>query len=314
MYTESICNVNRLTSPVFDLFLFAVFISAIPHPRTRWYEEWLILTIVYSVGTILVIARFLKPVFDLLKVDIQSKVVSGGIILSTVAPRIGGYALSRGFGIGRIGYVFDRNIGDEMVRFRRDLRKMYVTNSEVAVASPQKAELLADIKRTHSKIRRRHAIGEILIGVGVGILALLVGSISFLAGVGLLLSLYLLMFPLSMALRRVVVDKLAYPVEMVDVEAEEIRYPPRIATLGFMQGWNRMLLQNEAVIHKLILVSFIKGEFILGYERGEELIERVLTGDVELEEAFDELVEEELGEDTTESRWFRRFVERFIGI
>jgi hypothetical protein len=303
-----------VASEIIHLLFLTVFLSVIPYPRRQLYEEGFVLLVVWVIASLFVITQFLKPSFDLLKVDIQSKLVSGIIAISTISPRIGQYVLSRGYGIWRIRRAFDSNVGDEMLRFRRDLRRMYVTNTEVTDGPPKKGELLAEIKRTHSRIRRRHAIGEVLVGVGVGIMALLVGRMSFLAGVSLMLSLYLLIFPLSMALRSVVVDTLAYPVEMVDVEDESIQYPPRTATLGFMQGWNRMLLTNEAIIHKLILVSFVKGEFVLGYERGEELIEEVLTGEIELEEAFDKLVNEELGEETLEARWTRRIIKKLFGV
>ena len=296
------------------LLLLTLFLSVTPYPRRQLYEESLVITATYGIAALIIIARVLHPVLNLLKIDTQSKAVSGAIALSTVAPRVGDYVLSHRIGIWRLKHAFDNNVGEEMIAFRRDLRRMYVMNSEVAEGSPGKGELLADIKRTHSKVRRRHAIGEVFIGVVVGVVALLVGQISFLGGVGLLLTLYLLIFPLSMALRSIVVDTLAYPVAMVDVENESIQRPPRTATLGFMQGWNRMLLKNEAIIHKLILVSFIKGEFVLGYERGEELIESVLTGELELEEAFDRLVHEELGEETFEGRWVRHLFKRFLGV
>lgn len=301
-----------MASEIIHLLFLTVFLSVIPHPRRQLYEEGFVLLVVWVIAALFAIAQLLKPFFDLLKVDIQSKLVSGVIAISTISPRIGQYVLSRGFGIWRIRHAFYSNVGDEMLHFRRNLRRMYVTNTKVSDGTPEKGELLADVKRTHSRIRRRHAIGEILVGVGVGLIALLAGRISFLAGVGLMLSLYLLIFPLSMALRSVVVDTLAFPVEMVDVEDESIQYPPRTATLGFMKGWNKMLLTNETVIHKLILVSFVKGEFVLGYERGEQLIEEVLTSEMELEEAFDKLVNEELGEETLEARWIRWILKKFF--
>ncbi|WP_256545922.1 hypothetical protein [Halobellus inordinatus] len=303
-----------MASKVIHLLLPVLFLFLIPYPRRKICEVGFVILVAYGVAALFIVGQFLKPFFDLLKVDVQSKLVSGAIVISTVSPRVGKYILSREYGVWRIRHAFNSNIGEEMVRFRRDLRKMYVTNTEIAEGTLDKGELLADIKRTHSQIQRRHAVGEILVGVGVGIIALLVGQVSFLAGVGLMLSIYMLIFPLSMALRSVVVDTLAFSAEMVDVESESVQYPPQPATLGFMQGWNRMLLTNEAVIHKLILLSFTMGEFVLGYERGEQLIEEVLTGELELEEAFDKLVNEELGEETVESRWIRQMIEKFLGV
>lgn len=301
-------------SEIVNLLFLTAFLSFLPSPRLRLYEETIVLVTTHGIGALFVLAQVLEPVLSLLKIGFQSKLISWAIAISTVAPRMGKHVLSREVGVWRIRHVFDRRVGDEMLQFRRDLRQMYITNSEMSGRSPGKGSLLADIKRTHSTIQRQHTVGEILIGVLVGIAALIASRISLLAGVGLLLSLYLLIFPVSMALRSIIVDTLAFPVEMVDVEDEAIQYPPRAATLRFMQGWNRMLLQNEAIIHKLILLSFIKGEFVLGYERGEELIESVLTGELELEEAFDNLVAETLEEETTKARWTRRLVKRFLGV
>ncbi|WP_188423315.1 hypothetical protein [Haloferax sulfurifontis] len=238
------------------------------------------------------------------------------IVISTFAPRVGDYVLTRGFGLSRIRRVFHSSVGDEMVGFRRDMRLKYVRGIEVSEEAPKKAELLSDIKRTRTEIRRRHTIGEILIGVSGSALALFVGSFTILGGLAILLSVYLLVFPISMFLRSVVVDTLAYSGELVDEDEEEILYLYNwpTATLGFQQGWNRMLLTNEAVIHKIILVSYLKGEFVFGYELGEELIEKVLTGEMELEEAFDELVYDHIGEDAPEAHIFRRVVKRFLGI
>jgi|GEM_PF-5799480 len=303
-----------MTSPLLNLLFLVIFLTLLPSPRWQLYEEVLILFVGYIVSTMFKIAQTLKPIFNLAKIDIQSKLMSGVIVLSTVAPKAGDYVLSREFGVSQIGHAFNQSVGNDMIAFRRNLRKIYVMNVDIPEDTPKKGELLAEIKQSHSQIRQRHAIGEILIGVGVGIISIVVGSFSIFFGFGLLLSLYLLIFPLSMALRSVIVDTLAYPVEMVDVEAEEVRRPPRSATLIFMKGWNQMLLRNEKMVHKLILVSFLRGEFVLGFERGEELIKQVLSGEKELENAFDDLVTEQLGEDTTESRWIRRIIKKFISI
>jgi hypothetical protein len=301
-------------SEIAHLLLFVGFLSLLPRPRLQLYRDAFFLVLTLLVSAAFRIGRILKPFFDALKVDTQTKAISGIIAVSTLAPRAGKYVLARRLGVSRIRESFDAKVGNEMMQFRRDLRRMYVRNAEVKKDSPDKGELLADIKRTQSKIQRRHTIGEVLIGVVVGVLAILVGTVSFLYGVALLLSLYLLIFPLSMLLRDVVVDMLAFSAEMVDVEAEEPLYPQRTAVLGFMQGWNRMLLRNERIVHKIILVSFARDEFILGYERGQELMEQVIAGEKELDEALDDLVYEELGEETFEGRWVRRVLNRWFGV
>lgn len=296
------------------LLLFVGFLSLLPRPRLQLFGEAFFLVLGLLVSAAFHIGNILKPLFDVLKVDAQTKVISGIIAVSTLAPRAGKYVLARQFGVSRIRESFENKVGKDMMMFRRDLRRMYVKNSEIGDDPPRKGELLADIKRTQSEIQRRHAIGEVLISVVVGILAILVGTVSFLYGVALLLSLYLLIFPVSMMLRSVVVDMLAFSAEMVDAEAEQALYPPRTAILGFMQGWNRMLLRNERIVHKIILVSFARGEFILGYERGQELMEQVITDEKELDEALDDLVYEEFGEETFEGRWVRRVLNKWFGV
>jgi hypothetical protein len=55
----------------------------------------------------------------------------------------------------------------------------------------------------------------------------------------------------------------------------------------------------------MILMSFVRDDFLPGYERGEELIRNVLQTDMTVEEALDELVHSELGEDTTSGKSVR---------
>jgi hypothetical protein len=191
---------------------------------------------------------------------------------------------------------------------------MYVDEATVEDETLNKPELLADIKRIHTQIRRRHTIGELLVGVVGSLAAILISRISLLTGLSLLLSVYLIVLPLSMMLRSIIVDTLAYTGELVDVQHEEIQRSSRPTSLIFERSWNRMLLENEPIIHKLILISFVKGEFVLGYELGEDLIKKVLTTEMTLEDAFDQLVYEQLGEETPEANIFRRFIRRIFGI
>ncbi len=268
----------------------------------------------WFVGIMLYIYYATKPLFDLFSVTARGRLLSGVILLSTLAPRIGEFALSHPLGVDRVQRWFDNDIAEDMTKMRRDLRRMYVENTDVKEDAPTKGELLADIKRTHSDLRRRHAIGEVLIGVGVGLIAIVISTVSVLASIGLLISVYSVVFTLSMLLRGFVVDTLAYSVEWVDEDAEMVRRPPRLATLGFMRGWNLMLLKNEANIHRLILLSLLRGEFVLGFELGEDLIEDVMKGEKEMDEAMDDLIEQEMGGSSMESRMMRSVIRRFFGV
>jgi hypothetical protein len=309
-----ISSLEAVTTELANTLLLVVFLSLLPIPRFRLYIRAFVLAVGHFIGVLLFVGRWMRPLADLLKVDLQSKLLSGVIFISTSAPRIGDYILSHEFGFARIQRAFYERIGKDMRGFRRDMRRIYVDEFEVSDETPTKGELLADIKRTRTRIRRKHAVGQIVVGVCGSTLALLVGTISVLAGLAILLSVYLIVFPISMALRSVVVDTLAYSGELVNEDKEEITYHQRIATLGFKRGWNSMILDNEAIIHKLILVSFVKGELVLGYELGEEFIRKIIAGEMHMEEALDELVYDHLGEDTSEANLYRRALRWLFGV
>ncbi|WP_434531163.1 hypothetical protein ACODNH_07020 [Haloarcula sp. NS06] len=111
-----------------------------------------------------------------------------------------------------------------------------------------------------------------------------------------------------------VVGSLAYSVNMPDADSKPYPKNPKPSILVFMNHWNRMLLNEEQYIHKMILVSFIRGEFKEGSEMGIEVMNRVVSDELTLEEAYDEMVREELGEDALESRWLRRIMKRYFGM
>jgi hypothetical protein len=67
-------------------------------------------------------------------------------------------------------------------------------------------------------------------------------------------------------------------------------------------------------VHKLIFVSAVKGEFVLGYELGQDLVEKVYVGEMDMEDAFDELVDEQMGEYPGVARRVRWLVKKYVGI
>jgi hypothetical protein len=201
-----------------------------------------------------------------------------------------------------------------MLEFRRQIRKLTVRQIEPDETTPQKDELLASIRQSRDRIRRRHTIGELIVGVAVGIIALFISVLNVWAGIGFFIGIYSIFLPVSVYMRSMVVDSLAYSVDMPDADSKLHPRNPRTSILVFMDQWNRMLMNEERYIHKMIVVSFIRGEFKEGTEMGIELLGRVVSGEMMLEEAFDEMVTEELGEDTMESRWIRRVMKQYFGI
>ena len=298
---------------IVHILLLIVFASVLPYPRVRLYAEIFVVALEAFIMLLFWIVDIVRLLADVIKVDALTTVISVSTSVSTIAPRVGQYVLSRQLGVSRIKEYFDTVVGEEMIQFRRDLRNMSVEKLDPPT-DVDPVKLLAEIKRARSQIRRRHTIGEVLITIVMGIIAIAVSSISLLAGLSLLLSSYLIIFSLSMLLRTAIVDTLSYSVDMVDADAEKRVYRKEVRVLLFMKAWNQMLVRKERIIHKIILVSFARGEFILGYERGIELMEQVVTGDKDIDEALDELIETELGEETTETKWIRSIIKRWLGV
>lgn len=295
-----------------QLFLLCAFVSILPYPRTRLFLEVFVKVVGTAIGLLIILGEILRPVASFLKVDMQSKSVSGVIYLSTFAPRIGERVLKRDLGVARLREKFGKDVGGEMQDFRRDLRKQFVFNAKLEEL-PSSKDLLNDIQQSHARIRRRHAIGEVIIGLLIAAVSIAVSSISIGWGAATLVGLYGLVFPVSMSLRSLVVDTVAYDADSVVMD-DKFPSAPNPTILMFMKYWNEMLIRNEAIIHKLLFVSFTKGEFPIGYERGEQLMEEVLAGEKEMDEALDDMIQEELGEETTGSRLIRGLIKRYVGI
>lgn len=296
-----------------QLAILAAFVSILPYPRTRFFSHISVQVLGTLFSVLVVVVTFLSPIASFIKVDMQSKLVSGAIALSTAAPRIGKRLLSTKIDTSDLEEALSRDVKANMLDFRFFILRKYAENHELH-GRVDKGDLIVDINKSHSRIRRRHAVGEVVVAVLISSISIVVSMWSIFYGFAVLLSLFAIIFPLSMRLRTLVVDTLAFSGSMLDEDENLYHRPPRVARLKFMRSWNQMLLRNEGIIHKLIYVSFAKGEFPIGYERGEELIGEVLDGEKELDEALDEMVYEELGEDTVEAHWFRRFLERFLGV
>lgn len=254
----------------------------------------------------------LRPVVAFTKVHAKSRLVSLFIIISTTAPRIGRYIQDHDVILWRLRSWYDDRIGDEMVEVRDDISYVFSRNRHFN-DPPTRGELLADIGRTKRKIRRRHSYGEMTIAAIGGGLTLIISQIHWLWGVGIAITVYLILMPISLFARDVVVDTLAYSEEMVDPEREEVRRIP-VNRLMFHKGWNEILLRKESSIHRFIFVGIIRGKFVEDYEKGIELMESVVAGETELEDALDNLIEEEFGNETWEERTLSKFTRWFYGI
>lgn len=300
-------------SPLVDLAGLLVFILSLPETRVRLTADFLIWLLDGILVILIAVFIQTRPVIDFLKVTLQSRVTSGSIAISTLAPRVGRYIDERNLGFHNIRRWFDQRIGNEMVDYRDNIRQVFCRNRRFDDI-PSSGELLVDIERAQEKIRRRHTYGEIVIGAVGSILAVFIGQFSILARVGIALSVFLFVLPLSMFLRDVVVDTLAYSASMADPENEEIspRRPAR--SFLFMREWNELLIREESVIHRFIFVGFLMGEFPSDVDRGIELLETVVAGEMEVDEALENLIEEELGDETWEARKLSSLLRRYFGI
>jgi hypothetical protein len=297
-----------------DLVLLTLFLSLLPTPRYRLYIQGGILGLSAVIAAVFTITPFIKPIVNLTKVSLQSTAVSWFIRISFIVPRIGDGILSNNIGIGRLRRAMRSSFENDMLEFRRGIRQVSVSEIEPDETTPEKEELLASIRQSRDKIRRRHTIGELIVGVVIGSFALIIGMFNVWAGLGFFIGIYSLFLPLSVYLRSMVVNSLAYSVTMPDADSKFHPRNPKTGILVFMDRWNRMLLKEEKHIHKMIIVSFIRGEFKEGSEMGIELMGKVMSGNKTLEGAIDEMVDEELGEDTLESRWTRKVMKRYFGI
>ncbi|WP_367176652.1 hypothetical protein [Haloarcula rubripromontorii] len=297
-----------------SLLLLIFTLTLLPTPQYRLYQQGIILGLTALVAALLAAIPYLKPIVNLTKVTLQSTAVTCFIRLSFLVPRVGESILSDDIGVKRLQQAMRSSFENDMLEFRRKIRELTVRQIEPDETTPQKDELLASIRQSRDRIRRRHTIGELIVGVAVGIIALSISALNVWAGIAIFIGIYSIFLPVSVYMRSMVVDSLAYSVNIPDADSKLHPRNPKTSILVFMDQWNQMLMNEEPYVHKMIVVSFIRGEFKEGTEMGIELLGRVVSSEMTLDEAFEEMVTEELGEDTMESRWIRRVMKRYFGI
>lgn len=297
-----------------DLLLLTFLLTLLPTPRYRLYKHGIILGLTVLVAGVFVVIPYIKPIVNLTKVSLQSTAVSWLIRISFLVPRVGEGILANDIGVERLRRAMRSSFENDMMEFRRQIRKLHVRQINPDETTPEKDQLRASIRRSREKIQRRHTIGELIVSVVVGIIALVISNVNLWAGIGLFIAFYAILLPISVYMRSIVVDSLAFSLTMPDANSKHYPENPRQSILVFMDQWNQMLLNEEQNIHKIILVSFIRGEFKEGSEMGIELMERVISGELTLEESYNEMVKEKFGEDTMESRWIRRIMKQYFRI
>ncbi|TKX64320.1 hypothetical protein [Halorubrum sp. GN12_10-3_MGM] len=302
-----------MLAPVTNLLILLIFLSFLVYPSGRLHRSGIQQLLIRFFALLPLIVEFVQLLIDTTRTYTKTIILSGGVYISTIAPRIGAYILEKGNLVSYVQARFDSTYREEMLTQRLEYRKMFVRHGELADDLPDYAEIIKDAVEARKTVERRYSIGEVVIGVGGGVIALVVGFVSPLAGVALLITMYMTLFPISMLLRSIIVDTLCFSGNPYDIENEE-RGDYRYKTVVFMKGWNEMFVNRPSVMHKLILVSVVRGEFTEGHQLGQQLVEQAYAEDITVSEGLDEVVEEEFGEDTVESRWTRKLIERFIGV
>lgn len=296
-----------------NLLFFIVCLSVLVYPSGRFHRRGADQLLIRLFMAWYIVVGFVNSSISIAKIYAKTSILSGGVYISTIGPRTGTYILERDDLVADVQGSFNALYRDEMLEHRIEYRRMFVDHADLIGELPSHGEVVSDIVDARQTLERRYELGEVAIGIGGGILALLAGLYSPLTGFGVLISVYLVLFPISMLLRSAVVDALSFSGNPYDLEQEE-RRDYRVKILLFMKGWNEMLVRKQSVIHKLILASAVRGEFPEGYDLGQDIIDQAYAGEITVSEGIDDVVEKELGEETVESRWTRRLIKRFLGV
>ena len=76
-------------SVLVDLILLMVFLTLLPAPRYRLYQQGIILGLTALVAAVFAVIPYIKPIVDLTKVSLQSTAVTWFIRISFLVPRMG---------------------------------------------------------------------------------------------------------------------------------------------------------------------------------------------------------------------------------
>lgn len=170
---------------------------------------------------------------------------------------------------------------------RRNLLPANVNHDETRAKTIQYTTTVSDRYRT----------GELIIAVVGGIVSLAASPLSLPYRALPILSFYLVLLPISMALRTATVDVLMY-----DREAVNTVSAPKLA---FMRHWNKAIAEDDGTIAYHLFVGLAKGESEYGFELGKQVIEDVTVNEKEFEDAVENVITEAMGEDAKVPDWLK---------
>lgn len=242
--------------------------------------------------------HYLSRGYTLFKMALMLTVVPVVLSLSRPAPYV-----SRKLGIDEdiINRWFRQRIGDGIIDIREYVCDCLRRQQHLPL-NVDKDETRVETIQYTTTVNDRYRTGEFIIAVGGGAVSVLASPLSFPIRVIPILSCYLVILPISMALRTATVDVLMY-----DREAANTVSGPELA---FMRSWNKSIAENERMVAYHMLIGLAKGESELGYELGKQVIEDVAVNDQEFEDAMEDMVVEVLGDDARipdrVKEWIRR--------
>ena len=178
----------------------------------------------------------------------------------------------------------DFSITDRVESFRSDMMEIMATKHSASSGRTRK-DLRAEIEFTYLKANKKHEIGELLVSFWGGVVAVLIGLFNLWSSFSQVLSLYVLVITVSILVRIVILDLLAF-------DRGDAKDELRKDNLELMLGWNRAILnsiQSQLAILFLGLLGWVHGP---SYEVARKALEKYLVRDLNKKELIDEIVEE----------------------
>lgn len=236
---------------------------------------------------------------SLVKMAFMLTIVPLVLELSRPAPYV-----SRKLGVNEdiINRWIRQRIGDGVLGMREYVGD-YLRRRRRLPLSVDKDSARAETIHYTTVVNDRYRTGEFIIAVVGGVVSLLASPFSFSIRIIPILSFYLVLLPISMALRTATVDVL-----MFDREAVNTVSGPELV---FMKHWNKCIAEDEGMIAYHLLIGIAKGESEIGFELGKQVIEDVTVDDREFEDAMEDMVVTVLGEDALLPTWAKERLKKY---
>lgn len=143
----------------------------------------------------------------------------------------------------------DSNLHERVNHFREDVLEL-IGNHHNASSGRSKASIETEIELLYQKAKMKHELGELFISFHGGILALLLGYFGYWEYLSYTLSFYILILIVSIVVRLVVIDMLAFSRDLNDgyitLKEMELRL-----------GWQRVVLKRSRTQLMILFLAFL---------------------------------------------------------